>query len=58
MAIEAMNAGKHAYVEKPLAMNKAEAEAMIASAEGNACAANGRAPPAIPSCIYGSTRAC
>ena len=36
MAMEAMNAGKHVYVEKPLAMNKAEAEAMIVSAEENA----------------------
>jgi UDP-2-acetamido-3-amino-2,3-dideoxy-glucuronate N-acetyltransferase len=35
MAIEAMNAGKHVYVEKPLAMNRIEAEAMIASAEDN-----------------------
>ena len=35
MAIEAMNAGKHVYVEKPLAMNKVEAEAMIESAKEN-----------------------
>jgi len=35
MAIEVMNAGKHAYVEKPLAMNNLEAERMIASAEEN-----------------------
>lgn len=35
MALEAMNAGKHVYVEKPLAMNKVEAETMIASAEEN-----------------------
>ena len=35
MAIEAMNAGKHVYVEKPLAMNRIEAEAMIASAREN-----------------------
>ena len=35
MAIEVMNAGKHAYVEKPLAMNNLEAEKMIASAEEN-----------------------
>lgn len=35
MAIEAMNAGKHVYVEKPLAMNRIEAEAMIASAASN-----------------------
>ena len=35
MAIEVMNAGKHAYVEKPLAMNRVEAEAMIASAKEN-----------------------
>ncbi len=35
MAIEVMNAGKHVYVEKPLAMNNLEAEKMIASAEEN-----------------------
>lgn len=35
MAIEAMNAGKHVYVEKPLAMNRIEAEAMIASSKEN-----------------------
>ena len=35
MAIEAMNARKHVYVEKPLAMNMIEAEAMIASAKEN-----------------------
>ncbi|MDC0010719.1 Gfo/Idh/MocA family oxidoreductase [Porticoccaceae bacterium] len=35
MAIQVMNAGKHAYVEKPLAMNNLEAETMIASAEEN-----------------------
>ena len=35
MAIEVMNAGKHVYVEKPLAMNRIEAEAMIASATEN-----------------------
>ena len=33
MAMEAMNARKHVYVEKPLAMNRIEAEAMIASAK-------------------------
>ena len=35
MAIEAMNAGKHVYVEKPLAMNRIEAEGMIASSKEN-----------------------
>ena len=35
MAIEIMNAGKHVYVEKPLAMNRIEAEDMIASAVEN-----------------------
>lgn len=35
MAIEVMNAGKHVYVEKPLAMNRIEAESMLASAEEN-----------------------
>ena len=35
MAIEVMNSGKHVYVEKPLAMNRVEAEDMIASATKN-----------------------
>lgn len=35
MATEVMNARKHVYVEKPLAMNRIEAEAMIASAKEN-----------------------
>jgi UDP-2-acetamido-3-amino-2,3-dideoxy-glucuronate N-acetyltransferase len=35
LALEAMNAGKHVYVEKPLAMNQHEAEKMILSAQKN-----------------------
>jgi predicted dehydrogenase len=35
MAIEAMNKNKYVFVEKPLAMNEVEAEAMIATAEKN-----------------------
>ncbi|MDA8627067.1 Gfo/Idh/MocA family oxidoreductase [Pseudomonadales bacterium] len=35
MAIQVMNSGKHAYVEKPLAMNNLEAGRMIVSAEEN-----------------------
>jgi UDP-2-acetamido-3-amino-2,3-dideoxy-glucuronate N-acetyltransferase len=35
MAIEAMNKNKHVFVEKPLAMNETEAEAMIATAKKN-----------------------
>jgi len=35
MAIEAMNKNKHVFVEKPLAMNEIEAEAMIATAKTN-----------------------
>ena len=35
MAIEAMNKNKNIFVEKPLAMNEVEAEAMIATAKKN-----------------------
>lgn len=35
MALEVMAAGKHVYVEKPLALNRVEAEAMIGSASAN-----------------------
>jgi UDP-2-acetamido-3-amino-2,3-dideoxy-glucuronate N-acetyltransferase len=35
LAIEALNSGKHVYVEKPLAMDKAEAKKMILAAENN-----------------------
>lgn len=35
LAIEAMSAGKHVFVEKPLAMDQSEAEAMILSAQEN-----------------------
>ena len=35
MAKDVMNAAKHVYVEKPLAMNRIEAEAMIACAKKN-----------------------
>jgi UDP-2-acetamido-3-amino-2,3-dideoxy-glucuronate N-acetyltransferase len=35
MVIEAMSKGKHVFVEKPLAMNEAEAEVMIATAKKN-----------------------
>lgn len=35
MAIEVINAGKHVYVEKPLAMNEAEAQDMIAASKKN-----------------------
>ena len=35
MSIEAMNAGKHVYVEKPFAMNRIESESMIASSKEN-----------------------
>ena len=35
MAIEVMNSGKHVYVEKPLGMNKVEAEDMISASKKN-----------------------
>ena len=35
MAVEAMSAGKHIFVEKPLAMNEAEAATMIGAATKN-----------------------
>mgnify|MGYP001272441644 CR=1 FL=1 len=35
LAIAALNAGKHVFVEKPLAMNQGEAELMIASSQKN-----------------------
>lgn len=37
MAIQAMEAGKHVFVEKPLAMNAGEAREMIVSAQANGC---------------------
>lgn len=35
MALQVMSVGKHIYVEKPLAMNRTEADAMIASSKEN-----------------------
>lgn len=35
MAIEAMNKGKHVFVEKPLALNETDAKIMIETAKGN-----------------------
>ncbi len=35
MAIEAMNSGKHVYVEKPIAMNESEAKEMQSSSKEN-----------------------
>tara|TARA_B100000989_G_C19502022_1_gene454714 strand:+ start:108 stop:1085 length:978 start_codon:yes stop_codon:yes gene_type:complete len=35
MALEAMNKGKHVFVEKPIAMNETEAELMITTAKKN-----------------------
>ena len=35
MAVDAMNKGKHIFVEKPLAMNEVEANLMIAASEKN-----------------------
>lgn len=35
MAIEAMNKGKHVFVEKPLALNETDAKLMIETAKGN-----------------------
>ena len=35
MAVGAMNAGKHVYVEKPLAMNGVEAATMISPKQNN-----------------------
>ena len=35
MAVDAMNKGKHVFVEKPLALNETDAKLMIETAKGN-----------------------
>ena len=42
LAIRALEAGKHVLVEKPIALTTADADAMVAAAEGERQAADGR----------------
>ena len=48
LAKRALEAGKHVLVEKPPAMNAAEAEDLVSTAEASRASAHARAPVALP----------
>ena len=58
LAREALLAGKHTYIEKPLALDEENGEELILLARKNKKTLNGRSSTAVPSCLCYIKRTC
>ena len=58
LAREALLAGKHVFVEKPLVLNESEGRELIDIAEKQRPGSDGRAPAAVPPGLHQAQRMC